>query len=335
MSDAERVQRREEVREMFTYAYDKYMQHAYPAGELRPISCTGGDFGLSKLPMVTLVGSLDTLAVMGNHSEFTRAVDLVGESFSLNLDVNVSLFETNIRILGASTHKPAQRKPTVTAHTNHFRNLPCSFPSPSFTLLSLYFLSGGLLSAHLLASDTSLHLYRGPQWYAGREEHARRREQQRERKREREQATQEEEEEGEEGEEGGGPSSSSSSETEDSAAALGALRNDRSSHGYSNGSSDGSSNGSSNGSSDGSSNGYSNGYSGALLSLAHELGGRLLPAFDTPTGIPYGTVNLRHGVPVGETPVASTAGAGSLAVEFAMLSVLLIKLWQLHELMLL
>ena len=29
-------------------------------------------------------------------------------------------------------------------------------------------------------------------------------------------------------------------------------------------------------------------YSGGLLPLAHELGGRLLPAFNTPTGIPYG-----------------------------------------------
>ena len=77
------------------------MANAYPAGELRPISCTGGDFGLSKLPMVTLVDSLDTLAVMGNFSEFTRAVDLVQDQFRLDLDVNVSLFETNIRILGA------------------------------------------------------------------------------------------------------------------------------------------------------------------------------------------------------------------------------------------
>jgi hypothetical protein len=45
-----------------------------------------------------------------------------------------------------------------------------------------------------------------------------------------------------------------------------------------------------------------------------------LPAFSTPTGIPYGTVNLRSGVPVGETEIASTAGAGSLLVEFEVLS---------------
>ncbi len=42
----------------------------------------------------------------------------------------------------------------------------------------------------------------------------------------------------------------------------------------------------------------------------------MLPAFATPTEIPFGTVNLRHGVPKGETSVSSTAGAGSLLVDF-------------------
>eukprot|EP01051_Picozoa_sp_SAG22_P015114 SAG22_NODE_1931_length_3292_cov_4.886940_2_plen_282_part_00 len=37
------------------------------------------------------------------------------------------------------------------------------------------------------------------------------------------------------------------------------------------------------------------GYNGSLLRLAEELADRLLPAFDTPTGIPFGSINLRHG----------------------------------------
>lgn len=32
-------------------------------------------------------------------------------------------------------------------------------------------------------------------------------------------------------------------------------------------------------------------YRGELLSMAHDLGKRMLPAFDTPTGIPYARVN--------------------------------------------
>ena len=53
-----------------------------------------------------------------------------------------------------------------------------------------------------------------------------------------------------------------------------------------------------------------------------DVGDRLLPAFETATGIPYGTVNLRSGVPKGETEMASTAGAGSLVIEFEVLSCL-------------
>lgn len=36
--------------------------------------------------------------------------------------------------------------------------------------------------------------------------------------------------------------------------------------------------------------------------------------------MPYGTVNLRHGVPSGETPVTCTAGVGTFLVEFGALS---------------
>lgn len=43
-------------------------------------------------------------------------------------------------------------------------------------------------------------------------------------------------------------------------------------------------------------------------------------AFDTPSGMPYGTVNLRHGVPKGETTVTCTAGVGTFIIEFGTLS---------------
>ena len=59
---------------------------------------------------------------------------------------------------------------------------------------------------------------------------------------------------------------------------------------------------------------------GPLLRLAEDAAKRLLPAFDTPTGMPYGTVNLRNGVPNGETPVTSTAGVGTVVIEFGALS---------------
>lgn len=54
--------------------------------------------------------------------------------------------------------------------------------------------------------------------------------------------------------------------------------------------------------------------------MAEDVANRLLPAFDTPTGMPYGTVNLRYGVPKGETSITCTAGVGTLLVEFGTLS---------------
>eukprot|EP01062_Namystynia_karyoxenos_P059750 TRINITY_DN51173_c0_g1_i1.p2 TRINITY_DN51173_c0_g1~~TRINITY_DN51173_c0_g1_i1.p2 ORF type:complete len:835 (+),score=263.17 TRINITY_DN51173_c0_g1_i1:82-2586(+) len=178
---------RDEARGMFYHAYDGYMRHAFPEGELRPVSCTGGAFSLVNISGLTLIDTLDTLAVMGNASEFRRAVDLVVGTVSFDLDVNVSVFETTIRVLG------------------------------------------GLLSAHVLATSARFAAADWP-------------------------------------------------------------------------------------------------YNGGLLRLAHDLGGRLLAAFpptgSNMTGIPYGTVNLRRGVPPGETKVASVAGAGSLSIEFSALSAL-------------
>lgn len=42
-------------------------------------------------------------------------------------------------------------------------------------------------------------------------------------------------------------------------------------------------------------------YKDKILDLALDLAKRLLPAFDTPTGIPYARVNLRRGVEKGES----------------------------------
>lgn len=43
-------------------------------------------------------------------------------------------------------------------------------------------------------------------------------------------------------------------------------------------------------------------------------------AFQTTTGMPYGTVNLLKGVSATETPVTCTAGVGTFILEFATLS---------------
>lgn len=188
-----------DVKEMFHFGYDSYMTHAFPKDELNPIYCTGrgpdydnpsninindvlGDYSL------TLVDALDTLAVMGNISEFQKAVKLVVEHVSFDKNITVQVFEANIRILGA------------------------------------------LLSAHLLITDANQP--------------------------------------------------------------FGDLK--------------------------------SSDYDGELLKLSEDLAKRLIPAFhNTKTGIPYPRVNLRNGVPTNCAKHTCTAGAGSLLLEFGVLSNLL------------
>lgn len=55
-----------------------------------------------------------------------------------------------------------------------------------------------------------------------------------------------------------------------------------------------------------------------LLTLAEDLGTRLLPAFDSPTGMPYRFVNLRTGEK--KDPVSNPAEIGTLLLEFGTLA---------------
>ena len=64
-------------------------------------------------------------------------------------------------------------------------------------------------------------------------------------------------------------------------------------------------------------------YQGELLDMALDVGYRLLPAFNSSTGLPHPRVNLRYGIKsgkikqIGET---CTACAGTMILEFAALS---------------
>jgi len=49
---------------------------------------------------LTLVDTLDTLAVLGLHDEFEEAVKRVEKDVRFETDVTVSVFETIIRVLG-------------------------------------------------------------------------------------------------------------------------------------------------------------------------------------------------------------------------------------------
>ncbi|GMH19975.1 hypothetical protein Nepgr_021816 [Nepenthes gracilis] len=179
VSPEEAKQLRDEVREMFYHAFNGYMENAFPLDELRPLSC-GGEDSLGGYAL-TLVDSLDTLALLGDRERFATSVEWIAKNLRFDINKTVSLFETTIRVLG------------------------------------------GLLSAHLIASDYATGM-RIPA------------------------------------------------------------------------------------------------YDNQLLHLSEDLGRRLLPAFETPTGIPFGSVNLLLGVDENESKITSTAGGGTLTLEFGILS---------------
>ncbi|NWS75397.1 EDEM2 protein, partial [Crotophaga sulcirostris] len=86
---------RERVRAMFYHAYEHYLESAFPYDELRPLTCDGQDtWGSFSL---TLIDALDTLLILGNVSEFQRVVNVLQEGVDFDIDVNASVFETNIR----------------------------------------------------------------------------------------------------------------------------------------------------------------------------------------------------------------------------------------------
>lgn len=64
------------------------------------------------------------------------------------------------------------------------------------------------------------------------------------------------------------------------------------------------------------------GYRGELLELAKDLGKRLLPAFNSPTGIPYSKINLRRGLEKKPNASNCPAAGGTFILEFGLLSIL-------------
>ncbi|XP_043941240.1 ER degradation-enhancing alpha-mannosidase-like protein 3 isoform X2 [Protopterus annectens] len=101
---------RDQVKEMFDHAYSSYMEHAYPADELMPLTCRGRvrgqepsrgdvDDALGRFSL-TLIDTLDTLVVLNKTEAFEEAVRKVIKDVHLDNDIVVSVFETNIRVIG-------------------------------------------------------------------------------------------------------------------------------------------------------------------------------------------------------------------------------------------
>lgn len=238
------------LQNMFAHSYDSYMTHAWPAAEVKPISCQGTRFELVPLAGLTLFDSLDTLLVLGNYTEFARSVERLRnyerETGFFNVNENVSVFETTIRVLGGllSAHQMAEafvsKQVQYAAVFDTDQQVRWGYNTVEAATTSVDTCSMALFHVEHQV-DTSMIL-------------------------------------------------EECNVVEQNQKPFNATKLK-----------------------------YWN-YDGFLLDLARDLGNRLYPAFNSKTGIPYGTVNLLHGVPRGETTIASLAGAGTLSLEFELLS---------------
>jgi mannosyl-oligosaccharide alpha-1,2-mannosidase len=90
-----------DVRSEMRWAWRNYRQHAWGKDQIKPLS--GGDesFPLKNHHLgLSLIEALDTLWVMGLDEEFRDGVEWVKANLDFDVDGEVSVFETSIRLVG-------------------------------------------------------------------------------------------------------------------------------------------------------------------------------------------------------------------------------------------
>ena len=124
------TERQEAVVDAFRHAWKAYVDYAWGKDEVNPLSHTGTanyfDLGL------TLVDSLDTMWLMGLTDEFRKAKDWVMTTMDIERNQHsVSLFETNIRVLGgllSAFHLTGDGMFLDKAVSSEYKTLVCHLP---------------------------------------------------------------------------------------------------------------------------------------------------------------------------------------------------------------
>ncbi len=91
----------EDVKAQMAWAWDCYRDRAWGKDEIKPVSGTFSSFPLKTHHLgLSLIEALDTLWVMGLDSRFEDGVAWVKSHFDADVDGEVSVFETSIRLVG-------------------------------------------------------------------------------------------------------------------------------------------------------------------------------------------------------------------------------------------
>ncbi|XP_065576067.1 endoplasmic reticulum mannosyl-oligosaccharide 1,2-alpha-mannosidase-like isoform X1 [Artemia franciscana] len=90
-------EKQEAVVSAFRHAWKGYSEYAWGHDHLKPVSRTYNDWFTLKL---TMIDSLDTIYIMGLNEEFDKAKAHLQSEFRLDINKDVNVFETTIRVMG-------------------------------------------------------------------------------------------------------------------------------------------------------------------------------------------------------------------------------------------
>ncbi|HYX46655.1 MAG TPA: glycoside hydrolase family 47 protein [Sphingomicrobium sp.] len=124
----------EDVRREMRWAWRNYREHAWGKDQIKPISGGIESFPLKNHHLgLSLIEALDTLWVMSLDEEFREGVQWVKDSLDFDVDGEVSVFETNIRLVGgllSAWHACGDRVLLAKARDCADRLLPSFHASP-------------------------------------------------------------------------------------------------------------------------------------------------------------------------------------------------------------
>src|SRR5262252_5156096 len=91
----------EDVRSEMRWAWQNYRERSWGKDQIKPLSGGSESFPLKNHHLgLSLIEALDTLWVMGLDEEFRDGVDWVKANLDFDVDGEVSVFETSIRLVG-------------------------------------------------------------------------------------------------------------------------------------------------------------------------------------------------------------------------------------------
>src|SRR5437763_11177123 len=91
----------QDVRSEMRWAWRNYREHAWGKDQIKPISGKFESFPLQDNHLgLSLIEALDTLWIMGLDEEFRDGVDWLKSNLHFDVDGEVSVFETSIRLVG-------------------------------------------------------------------------------------------------------------------------------------------------------------------------------------------------------------------------------------------